>query len=69
MARNPPSCCCCSRPRVHLLPPRRDDAKGVAIMARHPYPIHTIRLRQPLDAAALDAALAAAAPEATLKGE
>ena len=22
---------------------RRDDAKGVAIMARHPYPIHTIR--------------------------
>ncbi len=38
-------------------------------MARHPYPIHTIRLRQPLAAAALDAALEGAAPDATLKGE
>lgn len=47
----------------------RDDAKGMAIMARHPYPIHTIRLRQPLGAAALEGALAGAAPEATLKSE
>lgn len=38
-------------------------------MARHPYPIHTIRLRQPLAAAALETALAEAVPEATLKGE
>lgn len=37
-------------------------------MARHPYPVHTVRLRQPLSAAALEAALAGAAPEATLKG-
>ncbi|KAI7842328.1 hypothetical protein COHA_003968 [Chlorella ohadii] len=51
-----------------LLRSHRDDAKGVAIMARHPYPIHTIRLRQPLAAAALDAALEGAAPDATLKG-
>ncbi|EFN57403.1 hypothetical protein CHLNCDRAFT_57209 [Chlorella variabilis] len=51
-----------------LLRSHRDDAKGVAIMARHPYPIQTIRLRQPLSAEALEAALAGAAPEATLKG-
>jgi hypothetical protein len=37
-------------------------------MARHPYPIHTIRLRQPLGAAALEGALAGAAEGATLKG-
>lgn len=37
-------------------------------MARHPYPIQTIRLRQPLAAPALEAALAGAAPDATLKG-
>lgn len=40
----------------------------MAIMARHPYPIHTIRLRQPLGAAALEGALAGAAADATLKG-
>ncbi|PSC75362.1 nuclear export mediator factor Nemf-like isoform X1 [Micractinium conductrix] len=51
-----------------LLRSHRDDAKNIAIMARHPYPIHTIRLRQPLGAAALEGALAGAAPEATLKG-
>ncbi|KAL4425918.1 hypothetical protein ABPG75_009934 [Micractinium tetrahymenae] len=50
-----------------LLRSHRDDAKGVAIMARHPYPIHTIRLRQALSAAALEGALAGAAAEATLK--
>ncbi|KAL4420985.1 hypothetical protein ABPG77_001304 [Micractinium sp. CCAP 211/92] len=50
-----------------LLRSHRDDAKGMAIMARHPYPIHTIRLRQPLAAAALEGALAGAAADATLK--
>lgn len=37
-------------------------------MARHPYPIQTVRLRQPLAAPALEAALEGAVPEATLKG-
>jgi predicted ribosome quality control (RQC) complex YloA/Tae2 family protein len=31
-----------------LLRSHRDDAKGMATMARHTYPIHTVRLRQPL---------------------
>eukprot|EP00883_Tetradesmus_obliquus_P009930 jgi/Sobl393_1/2641/SZX66696.1 len=44
-----------------LLRSHRDDAKGLSIMAKHPYPMHAIRLRQPLPLAALQQALAAAA--------
>ncbi|GAB4824054.1 hypothetical protein N2152v2_011100 [Parachlorella kessleri] len=51
-----------------LLRSHRDDAKGFAIMARHPYPIHTIRLRQALAPDSLEAALAGAPQGATLKG-
>ena len=40
-----------------LLRSHRDDAKGVAIMARHPYPIHTVRLRVPVSMSALEEAL------------
>ncbi len=50
-----------------LLRSHRDDAKGFAIMARHTYPIHTIRLRQafPYDAlaAAVQGGPGAATPE------
>jgi predicted ribosome quality control (RQC) complex YloA/Tae2 family protein len=31
-----------------LLRSHRDDAKGMATMARHTYPIHSVRLREPL---------------------
>ncbi len=51
-----------------LLRSHRDDDKGMALMPRHPYPIHTIRLRTPLDADQLSAALAAAEGKATIKG-
>lgn len=51
-----------------LLRSHRDDAKGFAIMARHPYPIHTIRLRQPLSAAQLTSALEVADEKQTLRG-
>ena len=51
-----------------LLRSHRDDAKGFAIMARHPYPIHTIRLRQPLSQEQLTAALVAADEKQTLRG-
>ena len=37
-----------------LLRSHRDDAKGVAIMARHLYPIHTVRLRVPISPENLD---------------
>lgn len=43
-----------------LLRSHRDDAKGLQIMARHPYPLHSIRLRTPLVAELLTAALTAA---------
>ena len=46
-----------------LLRSHRDDAKGLQIMARHPYPLHSIRLRQPVVPEQLAAALDA--PEAT----
>lgn len=52
-----------------LLRSHRDDAKGFAIMARHPYPIHTIRLRQAITAQQLDKALATEDDKQTLKGE
>ena len=51
-----------------LLRSHRDDAKGFAIMARHPYPIHTIRLRQALSQEQLSAALDSADEKQTLRG-
>jgi hypothetical protein len=51
-----------------LLRSHRDDAKGLAIMARHPYPIRSIRRRGALAAEELVAALAAADSGATLSG-
>jgi hypothetical protein len=44
-----------------LLRSHRDDDKGRSTMARHPYPMHAVRLRQPLALDTLTAALAAAA--------
>jgi hypothetical protein len=44
-----------------LLRSHRDDDKGRSTMARHPYPMHSIRLRQPLPLDTLKAALTAAA--------
>ena len=52
-----------------LLRSHRDDDKGLAFMARHAYPIHSIRLRSPLQRPQLDAALAAADDKQTLRGE
>ena len=40
-----------------LLRSHRDDAKGLQIMARHVYPLHSIRLRQAVTAEQLAAAL------------
>ena len=51
-----------------LLRSHRDDAKGFAIMARHPYPIHTIRLRQPLSQEQLSSALDSADEKQTVRG-
>lgn len=51
-----------------LLRSHRDDAKGFAIMARHPYPIHTIRLRQPLSGTQLASALESTDEKQTLRG-
>lgn len=52
-----------------LLRSYRDDAKGVAIMAKHPYPLQTVRLPQPVTPPALEAAVAAEADaKPTLKG-
>ena len=50
-----------------LLRSHRDDAKGLQIMARHVYPLHSIRLRQPVTAEQLTAGLDS--PDAsTLRG-
>ncbi|CAL8464758.1 g4293 [Coccomyxa elongata] len=51
-----------------LLRSHRDDDKGLAIMARHAYPVHAIRLRTALEPAQLDAALEAADDKQTLRG-
>lgn len=55
-----------------LLRSHRDDDKGRSTMARHPYPMHAIRLRQPLALqtlrAALEGAGAAAASAAASAG-
>ena len=52
-----------------LLRSHRDDAKGLATMAAHAYPIHAVRLRTPVTPDALAAALAAADEKATLRGD
>ena len=52
-----------------LLRSHRDDAKDVAIMARHVYPLQTIRLRARATDEALDAALAHADAKRGLKGQ
>ena len=52
-----------------LLRSHRDDAAGLAMMARHAYPIHAIRMRTALAPDALSAALSAAKPDATLRGK
>ena len=51
-----------------LLRSHRDDAKGLATMAAHAYPIHSIRLRAQLAPEQLAAALNAADEKATLRG-
>ena len=52
-----------------LLRSHRDDAKGVAIMARHPYPLQTVRLRKPVSEELLRAALASTDPKAAARSE
>lgn len=52
-----------------LLRSYRDDDKGYAIMAKHPYPIRTVRNRVPVTAEALSEALAKPGPKPSLKGE
>jgi hypothetical protein len=47
-----------------LLRSHRDDDKGLSIMAKHPYPMQAVRLRQPLQLETLKTALAAAAASA-----
>ena len=51
-----------------LLRSHRDDNKGISFMARHPYPIHSIRLRTPLDMSQLQGALDSADDKQTLRG-
>ncbi|BDA50353.1 probable nuclear export mediator factor Nemf [Coccomyxa sp. Obi] len=51
-----------------LLRSHRDDDKGLAIMARHAYPVHAIRLRTALEPAQLDTALETADDKQTLRG-
>lgn len=50
-----------------LLRSHRDDARGIATMPRHPYPLHSIRLAQPVTAEVWGAALAAADAAAPLR--
>jgi hypothetical protein len=52
-----------------LLRSHRDDNKDLAIMARHPYPMHAIRLREPVSKSALSTALAAPAAAAAAASE
>lgn len=46
-----------------LLRSHRDDARGLATMPRHPYPLHSIRLATPVTTEGWAAALAAADPD------
>lgn len=73
-----PTCCCFLQGNLiladsnyevlTLLRSHRDDAKNFAIMARHPYPIHTIRLRQALAQEQLSSTLESADEKQTLRG-
>ena len=51
-----------------LLRSHRDDNKGISFMARHAYPIHSIRLRTPLEMSQLQNALDSADDKGTLRG-
>ena len=50
-----------------LLRSHRDDAKGVAFMALHPYPLQYVRLRPPVSAESLQAAIKDADAKASLR--
>ncbi len=53
-----------------LLRSHRDDDKGFAVMAKHPYPMDAVRLRQEVKEEALTEALALGVEQGqTLKGE
>lgn len=51
-----------------LLRSHRDDARGMATLPRHPYPLATIRLDEVVECHTLAAAFNEAAPDATLRG-
>eukprot|EP00803_Ostreobium_quekettii_P009621 evm.model.scf_1149.3 EVM.evm.TU.scf_1149.3 scf_1149:29603-44453(-) len=51
-----------------LLRSHRDDDKGYALMARHPYPVHSIRLSAPFEEGELRKAVSEAKEGTTLKG-
>ena len=52
-----------------LLRSHRDDAQGVAFMARHPYPLQYVRLRQAVTAEALQQAIDQEGSKATYRSE
>ncbi len=51
-----------------LLRSHRDDARGMATMPRHPYPLASIRLAAPITQDALSASLLDAPEGASLRG-
>ena len=52
-----------------LLRSHRDDAQGVAFMARHPYPLQYVRLRQAVTSEALQGSIDQADGKATLRSK
>ena len=52
-----------------LLRSHRDDNKGISFMARHAYPIHSIRLYTALEMGQLESALESADDKQNLRGE
>ena len=52
-----------------LLRSHRDDNKGISFMARHAYPIHSIRLYTPLETGQLESALQSADDKQNLRGK
>ncbi len=52
-----------------LLRSHRDDNKGISFMARHAYPIHSIRLYTPLEMSQLQSALESADDKQNLRGD
>lgn len=52
-----------------LLRSHRDDARGIATMPRHPYPLNSIRLAQPVTSEVLQAAVSGADDADTLRSE